>query len=253
MGNDGPRGVCAAALCTLAWAAPVSSTSGAFRKVQTYSAVHPLNTFHHTSCKINSSSLRFNRQTDLALERHIDEVWTKRVSKEPWLFNGAKFRLHSFCLADPQNPPSTPLSHGTIFHHTEDQINQGQRDLGEIHNRCISQTENAEGASNHDYREFNGIADKLPPHPAPLLTLRLGLTCYKDYLGTNWSCGVAKLRQRGEAEFGDPLTLLAQPLGVGAILCTSNGQVVMIRRSQKVAEAGGLLDIPGGHPEPKVI
>lgn len=198
-------------------------------------------------------SERFNRQTDLALERHIDEVWTKRVSKEPWLFNGAKFRLHSFCLADRQNPPSTPLSHGTIFHHTEDQNNQGQRDLCEIHNRCISQTENAEGASNHDYREFNGIADKLPPHPAPLLTLRLGLTCYKDYLGTNWSCGVAKLRQRGEAEFGDPLTLLAQPLGVGAILCTSNGQVVMIRRSQKVAEAGGLLDIPGGHPEPKAV
>ncbi|XP_039459610.1 uridine diphosphate glucose pyrophosphatase NUDT22-like [Oreochromis aureus] len=156
-------------------------------------------------------SERFNRQTDLALERHIDEVWMKRVSKEPWLFNRAKFRLHSFCLADLQNPPSTPLSHGTIFHHTEDQNSQGQRHLGDIHNRCISQIK------------------KCP-----------GYTCYKDYLGTNWSCG--------EAEFGDPLTLLAQPLGVGGILCTSNGQVVMIR-SQKVAEAGGLLDISGGHPE----
>uniref|UniRef100_A0A668SNV4 Uncharacterized protein n=1 Tax=Oreochromis aureus TaxID=47969 RepID=A0A668SNV4_OREAU len=110
------------------------------------------------------------RQTDLALERHIDEVWMKRVSKEPWLFNRAKFRLHSFCLIK-----RTPK-----------------------------------------------------------------IICVLDYLGTNWSCG--------EAEFGDPLTLLAQPLGVGGILCTSNGQVVMIR-SQKVAEAGGLLDISGGHPE----
>uniref|UniRef100_A0A669B384 Nudix (nucleoside diphosphate linked moiety X)-type motif 22 n=1 Tax=Oreochromis niloticus TaxID=8128 RepID=A0A669B384_ORENI len=118
------------------------------------------------------------RHTDLALERHIDEVWMKRVSKEPWLFNRAKFRLHSFCLIK-----RTPK-----------------------------------------------------------------IICVLDYLGTNWSCGVAKLRQRGEAEFGDPLTLLAQPLGVGGILCTSNGQVVMIR-SQKVAEAGGLLDISGGHPE----
>lgn len=86
----------------------------------------------------------------------------------------------------------------------------------------------------------------------PALTLRMGLTCYKDYLGTNWSYRVAELRQQGGAEFGDPLALLAQPLGVGAILCTADGNVVLIRRSQKVAEAAGLLDIPGGHPEPKV-
>lgn len=87
---------------------------------------------------------------------------------------------------------------------------------------------------------------------SPPLTLRLGLTCYKDFLGTNWSGGASELRRRGEAEFGDPLALLAQPLGVGGVLCTCDGQVVLIRRSQKVAEAGGLLDIPGGHPEPKV-
>lgn len=86
----------------------------------------------------------------------------------------------------------------------------------------------------------------------PALTLKMGLTCYKDYLGTNWSCRAAELRQQGGAEFEDPLALLAQPLGVGAILCTADGQVVLIRRSQKVAEAAGLLDIPGGHPEPKV-
>lgn len=86
----------------------------------------------------------------------------------------------------------------------------------------------------------------------PLLTLRLGLTCYKDYLGTNWSRRVAELCQLGGVEFGDSSALLAQPLGVGAVLCTDDNQVVLIRRSQTVAEAGGLLDIPGGHPEPKV-
>uniref|UniRef100_A0A3B5L1T2 Uncharacterized protein n=1 Tax=Xiphophorus couchianus TaxID=32473 RepID=A0A3B5L1T2_9TELE len=120
----------------------------------------------------------------------INQIWTERLSKEPWLFNGAKFRLHSFCL--PKH------------------------------------------------------------HPGSVLTLRLGLTCYKDYLGTNWSGEVAELRRHGQEEFGDPLALFAQPLGVGAVLCTCDGQVVFIRRSQKVAEAGGLLDIPGGHPEPKV-
>uniref|UniRef100_A0A8C5G565 Nudix (nucleoside diphosphate linked moiety X)-type motif 22 n=1 Tax=Gouania willdenowi TaxID=441366 RepID=A0A8C5G565_GOUWI len=126
---------------------------------------------------------------DPALERHIEEVWTARLAKEPWLFNGTKFRLHSF------------------------------RDV---------------------------------PSIRPLLTLTLGLTCYKDYLGTNWSSQVEELRQRGEVEYGDPLALLAQPLGVGAVLFTHDGHVVLIRRSQRVAEAGGQLDIPGGHPEPEV-
>lgn len=105
-------------------------------------------------------------------------------------------------------------------------------------NRPVNQAKNTENADDQE--------------SGPLLTLRLGLTCYKDYLGTNWSCRVAELRQLGEAEFEDPLALLAQPLGVGAILCTGDDQVVLIRRSQRVAEAGGLLDIPGGHPEPKV-
>ncbi|KAG7217996.1 hypothetical protein INR49_020722 [Caranx melampygus] len=52
-------------------------------------------------------SERFNRQTDADLERHIEDVWKERVSKEPWLFNGAKFRLHSFCLASPRCPSSS--------------------------------------------------------------------------------------------------------------------------------------------------
>lgn len=86
----------------------------------------------------------------------------------------------------------------------------------------------------------------------PLLTLRLGLTCYKDYLGTNWSNRASELCQLGEREFEDPWALLAQPLGVGAVLCTCDRQVVLLRRSHRVAEAVGLLDRPGGHPEPKV-
>lgn len=107
----------------------------------------------------------------------------------------------------------------------------------------------SESKSNTDQRPFKNTDDE---ETASLLTLRLGLTCYKDYLGTNWSGGVSELRQHGEVQFGDPLALLAQPLGVGGVVCTDDGQVVLIRRSQRVAEAGGLLDIPGGHPEPKV-
>ncbi|XP_057706779.1 uridine diphosphate glucose pyrophosphatase NUDT22 isoform X2 [Corythoichthys intestinalis] len=151
-------------------------------------------------------SEKYNCQMDVDLQRHIEEVWTARVSKEPWLFNGAKFRLHSFHTASPAT-----------------------QNLEFIH----SQT--------RDDKETT-----------PLLTLRVGITSYKDYLGTNWSSRAAELIRRGEAELGNSQALLAQPLGVGAIVCTGDGQVVFIKRSQEVAEAGGKLDIPGGHPEPKV-
>lgn len=212
---------------------------------------------------------RFNRQTDPTLERHIDEIWTERLSKEPWLFNGAKFRLHSVCLASQIHPPSSNSPHVPNLGFSEDQDWQGKDyeaapDGLDMRNGCINRTENdcitwqkhnvlLQSSSSGDYRQCKNISAKCHSHSEPLLTLSLGLTCYKDYLGTNWSCKVAELRQRGEAEFGDPLALLAQPLGVGAVLCTADGKVVLIRRSQKVAEAGGLLDIPGGHPEPKVV
>ncbi|XP_067877895.1 uridine diphosphate glucose pyrophosphatase NUDT22 isoform X2 [Heterodontus francisci] len=84
------------------------------------------------------------------------------------------------------------------------------------------------------------------------LVLRLGLTCYKDYLGTNWSADAPLLQRQGLADFGDSQAYLADPLGVGAMLHTADDCFVFLRRSDQVAEAAGQVDIPGGHPEPKV-
>lgn len=173
-------------------------------------------------------SERFNRQRDPAHENHIEKLWTERLSKEPWIFNGAKFRLHSFSLVS-----GALGSHAPNVNYKTDQKHE-----------CDG--ENATDLASESFKTLKKEADFV-------LTLRLGLTSYKDYLGTNWSEQVEELRRRGEVEFGDPLSLLAQPLGVGAVMCTEDGQVVFIRRSQRVAEAGGLLDIPGGHPEPKVV
>lgn len=176
------------------------------------------------------------------------------MSKEPWLFNGSKFRLHSFCWASsssvtPKHPPCTHSPHIPVLDRAEDQE-------GGLHGRQTTAAAQNSLDERNRASSSQDITSELPSHSdpetGPHLTLRLGLTCYKDYLGTNWSCRVAELRRRGEAECGDPLALLAQPLGVGGVLCTGDGQVVLIRRSQRVAEAGGLLDIPGGHPEPKV-
>ncbi|XP_055521774.1 uridine diphosphate glucose pyrophosphatase NUDT22 isoform X1 [Leucoraja erinacea] len=84
-----------------------------------------------------------------------------------------------------------------------------------------------------------------------LLALRLGLTCYRDYLGTNWSPEAPALQRRGLEDLGDSQAYMADPLGVGAMMFTADHSFVFLRRSQEVAEAAGQVDIPGGHPEPK--
>uniref|UniRef100_F6RJR0 Nudix hydrolase 22 n=3 Tax=Cercopithecinae TaxID=9528 RepID=F6RJR0_MACMU len=86
----------------------------------------------------------------------------------------------------------------------------------------------------------------------PQLLLRLGLTSYRDFLGTNWSSSAAWLRQQGATNWGDTQAYLADPLGVGAALATADDFLVFLRRSRQVAEAPGLVDVPGGHPEPQV-
>ncbi|KAM4815448.1 uridine diphosphate glucose pyrophosphatase NUDT22 isoform 1-T5 [Thomomys bottae] len=89
--------------------------------------------------------------------------------------------------------------------------------------------------------------------PGPQLLLRLGLTSYRDFLGTNWASSASWLRQQGVADWGDKQAYLADPLGVGAALATADEFLVLLRRSGQVAEAPGRVDVPGGHPEPQVL
>lgn len=149
------------------------------------------------------------------------------MTKEPWLFNGAKFRLHSAVLSVMEKGPVAE---------------QAVQNLTHSHRAEGDQSESADKCSDRLAKDEQSC----------VLTLQLGLTCYKDYLGTNWSREAGRLQSHGQNECADPQAFLAQPLGVGAVMATADGDVVLLRRSQKVAEAAGLIDIPGGHPEPKV-
>lgn len=169
---------------------------------------------------------RFNRQCYPDIEQHIEAIWTDRVSKEPWLFNGAKFRLHSALLAVTENGPMGEQAPQNTTNLQHDELSESA------------------------HKSPGGLAKNEQPC---VVRLQLGLTCYRDYLGTNWSREANKLQSHGRNEFLDPQAFLSQPLGVGAVLATEDGDVVLLRRSQKVAEAAGLLDIPGGHPEPKMV
>ena len=46
---------------------------------------------------------------------------------------------------------------------------------------------------------------------------------------------------------------MSRKLGVSGIVCTSNDCVVFLQRSQHIGVHQGLMDVPGGHPEPKNI
>ncbi|XP_063172840.1 uridine diphosphate glucose pyrophosphatase NUDT22 [Candoia aspera] len=120
-------------------------------------------------------------------QAQIDSAWAARCQQNPWLFNGAKFRLHSI-KAD-----------GTI------------------------------------------------------LTFRLGLTSYKDFVGTNLTESARQLQEQGRKDFGDSQAYLAEPLGVGAMLHAADDTFIFLRRSLCVGEAPGKIDVPGGHPEPQAV
>ncbi|KAA0709247.1 Nucleoside diphosphate-linked moiety X motif 22 [Triplophysa tibetana] len=189
---------------------------------------------HQTHVEISD---RFNRQSFPEIEEHIEAIWRDRVTKEPWLFNGAKFRLHSAVLSINPHPTNRPVG-STDARKQCTSLEKGH--LGE------------QGVHNPVHKHIP--SDKATKdEQSYVLKLQLGVTCYKDYIGTNWSQKAEKLQTHGEAECADPQAFLAQPLGVGAVLATSDGDIVLLRRSQKVAEAAGLLDIPGGHPEPKMV
>ena len=85
-----------------------------------------------------------------------------------------------------------------------------------------------------------------------ILTMNLGLTDYREYLGTNWAPEVEKLQARGQRVFADPQAFLSDPMGVGAFVVTCDDHVIFLKRSLHCAEAAALWDVPGGHAEPEV-
>lgn len=81
-------------------------------------------------------------------------------------------------------------------------------------------------------------------------TIQLGLSGYREYLGTNAAPdALALVRQAVEAGL-DGHAFLASAVGIGTVLETRDGFLVVQRRSQSVGESPGEVDTPGGHPEP---
>ncbi|KAL8564539.1 hypothetical protein ACOMHN_003297 [Nucella lapillus] len=105
-------------------------------------------------------------------------------------------------------------------------------------------------------RLFNGTKFRVHSascEAAGTVTLNLGLTDYREYLGTNWAPWVGELQARGQRELSNSQAYLSDPLGVGAFVVTSDDCVIFLKRSLHCAEAPGMWDIPGGHAEPQEL
>ncbi|KAK3093081.1 hypothetical protein FSP39_010849 [Pinctada imbricata] len=138
----------------------------------------------NTAVNINSS---FNRCPLGELDNEISSIWKVRLTENPRLFNGTKFRLDSVLLTDDS------------------------------------------------------------------LTMNLGLTCYRDFIGTNWSPKAKEIQELGQNKFNNPQACMSDAMGVGAFVETSDKHVIFLKRSMHCGEATGLWDIPGGHAEPKEL
>ena len=88
---------------------------------------------------------------------------------------------------------------------------------------------------------FSGVRQSAPMHEKSIIDL--GITCYKDFLGTNCAPHWHDLGPEN----------LASPLGNAAIVETIDQKVVLLKRSQNVGECPDTIVCPGGHPEPEII
>ena len=122
------------------------------------------------------------------LEENINRIWAERLTVNPRLWNGTKFRIDSV--------EQLPGDGGVIFN--------------------------------------------------------LGITSYKDFIGTNWAPNAKELCSLGLKDHNNSQIYMSDALGVGSLVQTADDCFILLRRSRHCGEAVGLLDIPGGHPEPKV-
>ncbi|CAM6110417.1 unnamed protein product [Calypogeia fissa] len=92
----------------------------------------------------------------------------------------------------------------------------------------------------------NGAHDKVN------VVLRLGLTDYKAFIGTNLSPDWEKFLASATDDVAR-CKYTADPLGNGAVVETKDGQILLLQRSMDVGEFPGYIVFPGGHSEPDEV
>ncbi|XP_016494676.1 nudix hydrolase 9 isoform X2 [Nicotiana tabacum] len=90
------------------------------------------------------------------------------------------------------------------------------------------------------------------PKQQPHVSLQLGLTDYRDFVGTNLS----PIWERYLVPSEDDCIQCqhtSSPLGNGAVVETSDKKILVLQRSNRVGEFPGYFAFPGGNPEPQDV
>uniref|UniRef100_A0ACD5TYT8 Uncharacterized protein n=1 Tax=Avena sativa TaxID=4498 RepID=A0ACD5TYT8_AVESA len=84
------------------------------------------------------------------------------------------------------------------------------------------------------------------------VSLHLGLTDYRTFVGTNLSPSWENFLVPSEDD-SVCCQHLSNPLGNGAIVETSDEKIIVLQRSNNVGESPGCYVFPGGHSEPQEV
>ncbi|XP_060170257.1 nudix hydrolase 9 isoform X2 [Lycium barbarum] len=84
------------------------------------------------------------------------------------------------------------------------------------------------------------------------VSLHLGLTDYRTFVGTNLSSMWERFLVSSEDDCIQ-CQHTSSPLGNGAVVETSDRRILVLQRSNKVGEFPGYFVFPGGHPEPQEV
>ncbi|XP_027768899.1 nudix hydrolase 9 isoform X5 [Solanum pennellii] len=107
------------------------------------------------------------------------------------------------------------------------------------------------GLSPSQYGGYNFNVEN-DPKQQPHVSLHLGLTDYRTFVGTNLS----PMWERFLVPSDDDCIQCqhtSSPLGNGAVVETSDRRILVLQRSNKVGEFPGYFVFPGGHPEPQEV
>ena len=83
--------------------------------------------------------------------------------------------------------------------------------------------------------------------------IQVGLTSYKELLGTHYHPKVQEFSKESQEKFGEDFSFMSNCMGVGAIAITLDNYVILQKRAAWTGEAPGKIDRPGGHPEPSNV
>ncbi|CAM9420606.1 unnamed protein product [Ectocarpus sp. 13 AM-2016] len=172
----------------------------------------------------------------------------EQLAKNPLLFNGSKFRLAGFSTEGDRKSSATATgtanAAGGAVSDTTDSCDGGGG--GGRHTPPLPPLTNAARRRSRSPTSSSPRTRKL--------RLRLGLTDYRTFRGTNWSPSAARLA--ADSARDHPwleAAYLSQKLGVGAVVETKDGFLLSLCRSNGVAEGQGMMGAPGGHPEPEKL